>query len=199
MCTLLLVVAGRTDSNVGARKLRNIRDNIFVMNAIFNSMSTENGEALDCQVFDIEKCFDALWLHEVINCLYEAGLRNDKLPLLFLENKNAQVAVKTNNKISSRVNIKDIIMLEIGSMNKAKFKKIVKSHVNQAAFCYLKSLKEGHSKMEKLNYSKFEKASYLNSPMFNTESVQLLLALRTRTVKGMKMTFVECIQTYSAH
>ena len=73
-------------------------------------MSKENGEALDCQVFNIEKCFDALWLHKVINCLYEAGLRNDKLPLLFLENKNAQVAVKTNNKISSRVNIKDIIM-----------------------------------------------------------------------------------------
>ena len=50
--------------------------------------------------------------------------------------------------------------LEIGSMNKAKFKKIVESHVNQAAFCYLKSLKEGHSKMEGLNYSKFEKAAY---------------------------------------
>ena len=31
-----------TDSNVGARKLRNIRDNIFVMIAIFNSMSKEN-------------------------------------------------------------------------------------------------------------------------------------------------------------
>ena len=84
------------------------------------------------------------------------------------------------------LNVSDI---EIGSMNKAKFKKMVKSHVNQAAFCYLKSLKEGHSKMEKLNYSKFEKASYLNSPMFNTESIQLLLALRTRTVRGIKNDF----------
>ena len=79
--------------------------------------------------------------------------------------------------------------LEIGSMNKAKFKKIVKSHVNQSAFCYLKSLKEGHSKMEGLNYSKFEKAAYMNSPLFNTESVQLLLALRTRTVKSIKNDF----------
>ena len=77
-----------TDSNVGARKQRNIRDNIFVMNAIINSISKENEEALDCQVFDIEKCFDSLWLHEVINCLYESGFRNDNLPLLFLENTN---------------------------------------------------------------------------------------------------------------
>ena len=95
---------------MGARKQRNIRDNIFVMNAIINSMSKENGESLDCQVFDIEKCFDSLWLHEVINCLYEAGFRNDKLPLLFLENNNAKVAIKSKEGLSSRVSIQHIIM-----------------------------------------------------------------------------------------
>ena len=99
-----------TDANVGARKNRNIRDNIFVMNAIFNSMSKDNGEDLDCQVYDVETCFDALWLHEVVNCLYDAGLKNDKLTLLFLENNNANVAVKSNGGLSRRVNIKDIIM-----------------------------------------------------------------------------------------
>ena len=99
-----------TDCNVGARKKRNIRDNIFVINAIMNSVKKKNEEALDFQVYDIEKCFDALWLHEVINCLYEAGLRNDKLPLLFLENNNAQVAIKSNGGLSQRVSIKNIIM-----------------------------------------------------------------------------------------
>ena len=102
--------ANLTDSNVGARKHRNIRDNIFVMNAIRNSISKESSEALDFQIYDIEKCFDKLWLHEVINCLYDAGLRNDKLPLLFLENANAQVAIKSNGKLSTRVNIKELIM-----------------------------------------------------------------------------------------
>ena len=62
------------------------------------------------QVFDIEKCFDSLWLHEVINCLYEAGFRNDKLPLLFLENNNAKVAIKSKEGLSSRVSIQHIIM-----------------------------------------------------------------------------------------
>ena len=46
-------------------------------------------------MYDIEKCFDALCLEECINDLYEAGLNNDKLPLLFLENQNAKVAAKT--------------------------------------------------------------------------------------------------------
>ena len=49
-----------TDSNVGARKQRNIRDNIFVLSAIMNSTRKESEETLDCQVFDIEKCFDSL-------------------------------------------------------------------------------------------------------------------------------------------
>ena len=104
-----VIDANISDSYVGARKKRNIRDNIFVLNAILNSMKKEKDD-LDFQVYDIEKCFDALWLHEVINSLYEAGLQNDKLPLLFLENKNAQVAIKSNGNISKRVNIKNIIM-----------------------------------------------------------------------------------------
>jgi hypothetical protein len=85
-----------TDSNVGARKNRNIRDNIFVLNAVSNSVVNGQEDPIDVQVFDVEKCFDALWLQECIIDLYEAGLNNDKLPLLFLENRNAQIAVKTS-------------------------------------------------------------------------------------------------------
>ena len=99
-----------TDSKVGARKMRNIRDNIFVLNAITNSRKNAHEEALDVQIYDVEQYFDSLWLQEVITSLYQAGLKNDKLPLLFLENRNAQVAVKTAGGISKRVNIANIIM-----------------------------------------------------------------------------------------
>ena len=102
--------ANLSDSNVGARKGRNIRDNIFVMNAIINSVLKGNAEAIDVQVYDVEKCFDTLWLQECINDLYEAGLNNDKLPLLFLENQNAKVAVKTVQGISRRENSNNIVM-----------------------------------------------------------------------------------------
>ena len=65
-----------TDSNVGGRKMRNIRDNIFVLNAVINSQKNQNNEAIDIQVYDVEQCFDSLWLKEVIAALYEAGLQN---------------------------------------------------------------------------------------------------------------------------
>ena len=55
-----------TDSNVGARKMRNIRDNIFVINAIMNSHKNTTEEAIDLQIYDVEQCFDSLWLQEVI-------------------------------------------------------------------------------------------------------------------------------------
>ena len=99
-----------SDSNVGARKSRNIRDNIFVVNAITNSVVKGHEKPIDLQVYDVEKCFDSLWLQECINDIYEAGLQNDKLPLLFLENSNAKVAVKTSNGTSQRIDIKNIVM-----------------------------------------------------------------------------------------
>ena len=50
------------DSNVGARKGRNIRDNLFVLYATMNSASQGELDNMDIQLFDVVKCFDKLWL-----------------------------------------------------------------------------------------------------------------------------------------
>ena len=84
-----------TDSNVGARKGRNIRDNIFVTNAIMNSISKRRLKDIDIGIYVVEKCFDKLWAQECFNDMSECGFKNDKLSLLYEENVNAQVAVKT--------------------------------------------------------------------------------------------------------
>ena len=65
---------------------------------------------MDAQLFDVEKCFDALWVEECINDVFEAGLDNDKLVLLYLENQNANIAIKTPEGKPDRTNIKKIIM-----------------------------------------------------------------------------------------
>ena len=99
-----------TDSNVGACKNRNIRDNLFVVTAILNSVKKGSEEAVDMCAYDVEKCFIALWTFECINDLFEAGLQNNKLTLLFKININAQVAVKTTQGMTDRVNIGNMIM-----------------------------------------------------------------------------------------
>ena len=99
-----------TDSNVGARQDRNIRDNIFVLNAITNEIVKKKKEGVDVQVFDVYKCFDKLWTKECFNDLFESGFTNDKLPLLFSENVNAQVAVKTATGTTRRTTINEVVM-----------------------------------------------------------------------------------------
>ena len=94
--------ANLTDCNVGSRKRRNIRDNIFVLGAVMNSAKNNNSEPIDVNVYDVHKCFDELWLQESINDLYTAGLKNDNLNLIYLTNESAQVAVKNSQGISER-------------------------------------------------------------------------------------------------
>ena len=44
---------------------------------------------------DIEKCFDNLWLADCVNSLWENGIKNDILLLIYFMNTKAQVVVKT--------------------------------------------------------------------------------------------------------
>ena len=74
-------------------------------------------------------------------------------------------------------------------MNEEKYKEKVKSKVKTAAFAHLLQLKNSHSKMDNVTYDKLEIQEYLKSPIFNDESARVLLALRTRTIRGIKYDF----------
>ena len=99
-----------TNCNVGSRKRRNIRDNLFVINAIANSSKQNTNDATDINVYDVMKCFDSLWLSECINDLYETGLKNDKLVLLYESNQSANIAVKTSSGETERFIINKTVM-----------------------------------------------------------------------------------------
>ena len=99
-----------TDGNVGARKERSCRDNIFVLSAINNSVINGGCKPIQVQTMDIEKCFDKLWLEASINSLYEAGLKSDVLNVLYEENKSANIAVKVNSSLSGRTVLNKVVM-----------------------------------------------------------------------------------------
>ena len=99
-------------SNIGARRNRNIRDHLFVVNSIFNDIhQSKNIHGIDCQIYDISKCFDKMWYAETANDLYKAGVQNDKFILVANSNKESQVAIKTPwGSLTNRVTIKEIEM-----------------------------------------------------------------------------------------
>ena len=49
-----------SDSNVGGRKSRNIRDNLFIVYGVINFALKEKLE-VDINLYDIAKCFDSMW------------------------------------------------------------------------------------------------------------------------------------------
>ena len=99
-----------SDSQVGARKNKNIRNHIWIINGVISDvLSSKSKKPVDIQIFDYKQCFDSLWLQECINDFFNAGFNDDKLALLFNMNKSVNIAVRTPVGKTNRKNIKNAI------------------------------------------------------------------------------------------
>ena len=87
-----------SDSNIGARKRKNIRNHIFVVNSIIHDvLSKKSKEPVDIMVMDYKQMFDSECLFECMNDLYEAGVTDDEFDLIYEANRENFVAVHTPN------------------------------------------------------------------------------------------------------
>ena len=68
----------------------------------------------------------------------------------------------------------------IKQTNREQFKKEIKEKTRAAAFEYLKNIQSQHSKVKDIKYPKFAVQSYMTSPIFYNDEVNLLYALRSR-------------------
>ena len=99
-----------TDSNIGGRKNRRIQDHLFIVNGIlFENNSSKKNKPLSVGIYDCRQCFDSLWQEEVINDIFDAGISDDKLSLLYEINKINHVAVKTQHGLTERRTVNNII------------------------------------------------------------------------------------------
>ena len=81
------VSSNMSEFQVGGQKGRNIRDHTLVLHAVIHEARIKKLN-IDITLYDIGQCFDSLWLHEVINDLYDSGVKNRNLNLLFTSNSN---------------------------------------------------------------------------------------------------------------
>ena len=99
-----------SDSQVGSRKGKNIRNHIWIINGIITDvLSSKSKIPVDVKIYDYKQCFDGLWLQECLNDFYEAGLRDDKFALLYDVNRSVNIAVKTPVGITTRNSIYNVI------------------------------------------------------------------------------------------
>ena len=98
-----------SDSNVGARKGRNIRNHLFLVYGIINSVNKGESKPVDLNLYDLVQCFDSMWLDEAMNNLYDTidkKERDDKLALIYEGNKEVEVAIKTPFGLTNRTRAK---------------------------------------------------------------------------------------------
>ena len=98
-----------SDSQVGARNEFSIRNHLFVIYSCLNSAKHHESVPIDIHMYDLSKCFDGLWLEECCNDLYEAGVVDDKLAMVYEGNRVNQVAVKTPGGLTERKKVERIV------------------------------------------------------------------------------------------
>ena len=70
-----------SDSNVGGRHNRSIRNNLFIVYGVIKN-AINNKLNLDLSLYDIENCFDAQWQAEIMNDLRDVGVQDDKFAVI---------------------------------------------------------------------------------------------------------------------
>ena len=78
----------------GGMKGKGVVDSLFILRAMVNHAKYLNKELL-ITFYDIEKYFDSLWLEDCINSLWDLGVKDDTLFLIYLMNTKASVTIKT--------------------------------------------------------------------------------------------------------
>ena len=79
---------------------------------MINSVIQGEDGCIDLQIYDLEQCFDALWLEDCLNDLYDSlpeESRDDKLALVYETNVSNLVAVNTGVGQTERVDIPRIV------------------------------------------------------------------------------------------
>ena len=104
-----IVDKSMSDSQIGARRNKNIRNHIFILNGVINE-AVNRKRSIDILMYDYRQCFDTLWLDECINDLYDAGIQDDKLALIYEVNRKNKVAIKSPFGTTPRVDIDQIVL-----------------------------------------------------------------------------------------
>ena len=78
----------------GGMKDKGVVDNLLIIRGVIDH-ALYLGKELCITFFDIEKCFDSLWLKDCINSLWENGIGDHMLSLIYLMNTKVQVTIRT--------------------------------------------------------------------------------------------------------
>ena len=100
-----------SDSQMGARKQKGCRNNIFIVNGIIHDvMSSKSKNPVLLQIYDYKQMFDAIHLEQAVSDIFNYGMDDDNLVLLYQANKEINMAVNTPNGLSERQTLENVVL-----------------------------------------------------------------------------------------
>ena len=104
--------AHMSDSNVGSRRERQVKNHLFIVHGVINSVVNGKEQCIDIQFYDLQQAFDALWLSDCMIDIYDTlppDQRDEKLALLYSLSEENHVAVNTAHGLTKRMIIPQIV------------------------------------------------------------------------------------------
>ena len=99
-----------SDCQMGGRKGKGCRNNIFVINGIIHEvMKSKKMKPVLLQVYDYAQIFDSIDLEQAIIDVYDSGLMDDNLSLVYKANEEIHMAVNTPSGLSERQVLRNIV------------------------------------------------------------------------------------------
>ena len=98
-------------SNIGGRKDKSCINPIWVVNGIIHEqLSSINNPPIVIQQYDYSQMFDGMELKESLSDLYNSGVQDDTLHLIYEANKNVAVRVKTSYGLTEELHLEEVVL-----------------------------------------------------------------------------------------
>ena len=100
-----------SDCQMGARKGKGCKSNIWTINGIIHeTLKNRNKKPIVLQIYDYAQMFDSIDLEEAISDIFEYGLNDDNLSLIYKANNKVHMAVKTAAGLTKRDTIENSVL-----------------------------------------------------------------------------------------
>ena len=100
-----------SDSQMGGRKGKGCRFNIFIINGIIHDvLKRKNEKPVILQIYDYSQMFDSINLEQAISDIYQAGLKDSNLQILYQANKSVSMAINTPDGLTDRKQIDNKVL-----------------------------------------------------------------------------------------
>ena len=100
-----------SDCQMGGRKGKGCKSNVWIINGIIHEvLKSTRMKPIQLQIYDYKQMFDSIDLEEAISDIFDVGVDDDSLVLIYKANKEIKMSVKTTSGLTERQTLESIVL-----------------------------------------------------------------------------------------